>query len=74
MGENTARKNTFITVTKFVYLPLSHIVNFASNSKSPCGVLSTLRNLRELLSGLVSINTTQILQAREQMECDNNEH
>ena len=37
-----------------------------------CGGLSIFRNLQELLSGLVSTNTTQILQA--QMECDNNEH
>ena len=38
-----------------------------------CGGLSTFRSLQELLSGLVSTNTTQILQARKQMECDNNE-
>ena len=35
---------------------------------------SIFHNLRELLSGSVSINTTQILQARKQMECDNNDH
>ena len=39
-----------------------------------CGILSIFQNLRELLSGLVFTNTTQILQVRKQMECDNNEH
>ena len=39
-----------------------------------CGGPSTFRSLRELLSGLVSTNTTQILQARKQMECDNNKY
>ena len=34
----------------------------------------TFRNFRELLSGLVFTNTTQILQACKQMQCDNNEH
>ena len=37
-------------------------------------LLSTFRSLWELLSGFVSTNTTQILQARKQMECDNNKH
>ena len=32
-----------------------------------------LHILRELLLGLVSTNTTRILQARKQMECDNND-
>ena len=32
------------------------------------------RSLWELLSGFVSTNTTQILKARKQMECANNEH
>ena len=33
------------------------------------------RGLRELLLGLIpTTNTTQILQARKQMEYDNNEH
>ena len=36
--------------------------------------LSTFRSLQELLSGFVSIDTTQILQAREQMECDNGKY
>ena len=44
------------------------------NLKNMCGVLSTLRNLRELLSGSVSTNTTQILQVRKRKECDNNVH
>ena len=39
-----------------------------------CGVLSTFRSLLELLLGFVPTNTTQILQAHKQMECDNNEH
>ena len=39
-----------------------------------CRGLSTFRSLRELLSGFVSTNTTQILQARKQMECDNNKY
>ena len=39
-----------------------------------CGGLSTFRSLRELLSGFVSTNTTQILQARKQMEYDNNKY
>ena len=38
------------------------------------GGLSTFRSLRELLSGFVSTNTTQILQARKQIECDNNKY
>ena len=44
---------------------------YISQKHSACGVLSTFCNLRELLSGLVSINTTQILQACKQIECDN---
>ncbi len=40
----------------------------------PSGGLSTFRSLRELLSGFVSTNITQILQARKQMECDNNKY
>ena len=39
-----------------------------------CEGLSTFHCLRELLSGFVSTNTTQILQARKQMECDNNKY
>ena len=39
-----------------------------------CGGLSTFRSLCELLSGFVSTKTTQILQARKQMECDNNKY
>ena len=39
-----------------------------------CRVRRVFRNLLELLSGLVSTNTTEILQARKQMEYDNNEH
>ena len=36
-----------------------------------CGGLSTFHSLRELLSGFVSTNTTQILLACKQMEFDN---
>ena len=39
-----------------------------------CEGLSTFHNLSELLLGFVSTNTTQILQARKQMECDNNKY
>ena len=39
-----------------------------------CGRLSTFPSLRELLSGFISTNTTQILQARKQMECNNNKY
>ena len=39
-----------------------------------CGGQSTFRSLEELLSGLVSTNITQILQARKQMEFNNNKH
>ena len=39
-----------------------------------CRVLNILPNLRELPLVLVSTNTTQILQACKQMECDNNKH
>ena len=39
-----------------------------------CGGLSIFCSLRELLSGFVSINTTHILQARKQMECNNNKY
>ena len=39
-----------------------------------CGGLSTFRSLRVLLSDFVSTNTTHILQARKQMECDNNKY
>ena len=34
----------------------------------------TLGSLRELFSGFVSTNTTHILQARKQMQCENNKH
>ena len=39
-----------------------------------CGGLNTFRSLRELLSGFVSTNTTQILQARKQIQWDNNKY
>ena len=39
-----------------------------------CGRLSIFSCLRELPTSLVSINATQILQARKQMECDNNKY
>ena len=50
--------------------------NFLSNRNllikcESCGGLSTFRSLRELLSGFISTNTAQILQARKRMECDN---
>ena len=50
-----------------------HYSQFHSNPKWG-GRESTFRSLRELLSCLVSTNATQILQARKQMECDNNKH
>ena len=42
--------------------------------QSACGGLSTFRSLRELLSGFLSTNITQILLALKQMECDNNKY
>ena len=39
-----------------------------------CGGLSTFRCLREVLSGFLSTNTIQILQARKQIECENNKY
>ena len=57
-------------VFPFIYL---FAINYNINSIS-CGELSTLRSLRELLSGFISTNTTQILQARKQTECDNNKY
>ena len=44
------------------------------NAQIGCGGLSTFCSLQELLSGFVSTNTTQILQARKQMEYDNNKY
>ena len=59
-------------------IPLYYIIATATVRPCVCvggvGGLSTFPSIRELLSGLVSINTTQILQARKQMECDNNKH
>ena len=56
-----------LIIFKQVYL--SHRRSF-----NICGGLSTFRSLWELLSGFVSTNTTQILQARKQMEYDNNKY
>ena len=39
-----------------------------------CGGLSTFCSLQELLSGFVSTNMTQILQARKQMEYGDNKY
>ena len=43
-----------------------------ANGRILCGILSTFRSLRGLLSAFVSTNTTQILQAHKQMKYDNN--
>ena len=47
---------------------------FPCSNMHICGGLSTFRSLRELPSGFLSTNTTQILQIRKQIEWDNNEH
>ena len=61
------RKNCNIKMNKFSYLPKIVFCYM-------CGGLSTFRSLRELLSGFLSTNTTQILQVRKQMECYNNKY
>ena len=54
-------------------MPLNKETQTDHSERRVCGVLIFFCNSRELLSGLVS-PTTQILQARKQMEFDNNEH
>ena len=63
----------FIEYNFQIWNKKEHIIIIRSGISS-CGGLSTFRSLRDLLSGFVSTNTTKVLRACKQMECNNNKY